>query len=66
MSLNFVKEDYCDSLLVATRHKTGGRVQLWELDEQIPSLHKMFVSEVTVSAVTNNKVCQVGGFIRGK
>ena len=43
-SVCFVKEEDSDALLVATRHPTGGKVELWELRTEQHSAHKMFAS----------------------
>ncbi len=41
-AISFVKEDDSDALLVASRHSSGGRLELWELRSQWQPTHKLF------------------------
>ena len=44
VDLCFVSGDDTDSILVATTHPAGGRLELWELKEFQQNVHKMFLS----------------------
>ena len=44
VDLCFVNGDDTDSILVATKHPAGGRLELWELKEFQQNIHKMFGS----------------------
>ena len=44
VDLCFVTADDTDSVLVATKHPSGGRLELWELKEFQQNIHKMFVN----------------------
>ena len=40
--IDFVIKDNSDAILIATEHTTGGKVELWELDNTQQPLHKTF------------------------
>ena len=44
VDLCFVTADDTDSVLVATKHHSGGRLELWELKEFQQNIHKMFLT----------------------
>ena len=44
VDLCFVTADDTDSVLVATKHPSGGRLELWELKEFQQNIHKMFLT----------------------
>lgn len=44
VDLCFVNGDDTDSIVVATKHPAGGRLELWELKEFQQNIHKMFLS----------------------
>ena len=50
VDLSFVTADDTDSVLVATKHPSGGRLELWELKEFQQNIHKMFVNSDSLSS----------------
>ena len=44
VDLCFVSGDDTDSILVATKHPAGGRLELWELKEFQQNIHKIFLN----------------------
>ena len=50
VDLSFVNSDDTDSIVVATKHPAGGRLELWELKEFQQNIHKMFVTSTSAEA----------------